>query len=65
MQAAAAEHAQGFAQGEAAGQKAGQEFGRTYAGLLFLGSAVFSLIVSALLSWKMAFSNLFPWCRAR
>ena len=65
MQAAAAQHAQGFAQGQAVGREAGRQFGQAYAGIILGSSALFSLVVSAIIAWFMAFSNLFPWCRAR
>jgi hypothetical protein len=33
--------------------------------IIATGSAVFSLVVSPVVAWMMAYSNLFPWCRAR
>jgi hypothetical protein len=33
--------------------------------IIATGSAVFALVVSPVVAWMMAFSNLFPWCRAR
>ena len=64
-QAAMVQHAQGFEQGQAVGREAGQQFGKTYGPIIAGGSALFSLVVSLLVAWKMAFSNLFPWCRRR
>ena len=33
--------------------------------IIVSGSAVFALVVSPVVAWMMAYSNLFPWCRAR
>jgi hypothetical protein len=33
--------------------------------IIVTGSAVFALVVSPVVAWMMAYSNLFPWCRAR
>lgn len=33
--------------------------------IIATGSAVFSLVLSPVVAWMMAYSNLFPWCRAR
>ena len=33
--------------------------------IIATGSAVFALVVSPVVAWMMAYSNLFPWCRAR
>ena len=33
--------------------------------IIATGSAVFSLVVSPVVAWMTAYSNLLPWCRAR
>jgi hypothetical protein len=48
-----------------AGRQAGGDFVRNNLALITGGSALFSLLVSALVSWLMAFSSLLPWCRPR
>jgi hypothetical protein len=54
-------NAQGFSEGYAAGQEAGARFGAAYGGIIFLLSAVASLVISGWLS----FSNILPWCRSK
>jgi hypothetical protein len=40
-------------------------FGRTYGNLAGAAATMLAFLVSAFTAWKMAFSNLFPWCRKR
>ncbi len=63
--AAMVQHAQGFEQGQAVGREAGRRFGEAYGAMIAGCSALFSLVASLLIAWKIAFSNLLPWCRAR
>ena len=44
-----------------AGHALGEKYAIPLLGVCFLGS----LVASSLTAWKMAFSNLFPWCRTR
>ena len=53
------------ADGTQAGREAGGDFARTNMPLIMGGSALFSLVVSPIIAWLMAFSDLFPWCRKR
>jgi hypothetical protein len=60
-QAAGSQHIQGFDRYVEVGRNAcQQDFW-----IIAAGSAVFSLVVSPVVAWMMAYSNLFPWCRAR
>jgi hypothetical protein len=52
-------------EGTQAGGEAGRQIVQNYIGLITGGSALFSLVVSPMIAYFMAFSNLFPWCRAR
>jgi len=61
--AAADQGANGFNQGYSVGFEAGQQFRQQYGHIIVGCSMVLSLVVSPLISWRMAFSNLFPWCR--
>jgi hypothetical protein len=51
--------------GAEAGRQAGGDFAKTYMPAIMGGSALFSLVASAIAAWLMAFSDLFPWCRRR
>ncbi len=64
-QAASAANAQGFNSGYAIGLQAGQQFRHDYGHIIVLGSLLFSIVVSPIAAGLMAFSNLFPWCRAK
>lgn len=57
--AASDQKAAGFEAGRDVGRKAGEEFGRKYAGIIFKGSAVASLVLSV----GISFSGILPWCR--
>jgi hypothetical protein len=59
--AAFAQHAQGTS----AYIEAGKNACRSFFWIIAIGSAVFSLVMSPVIAWMMAYSNLLPWCRAR
>ena len=42
-----------------------QSFIARYTLVMMAGAAIFSLVASPVIAWMMAYSNLFPWCRAR
>lgn len=44
---------------------AGQAKGQKYGCLMMLVCVGLSFVVSAPIAWKLGFSNLFPWCRAK
>jgi len=44
---------------------AGKNACLSYFWVFAIGGAVFSLVLSPVIAWMMAYSNLFPWCRAR
>ena len=62
-QMAIAQHAQG--QGTSAYIQAGEDACKTYFAILAGSAALFALILSPVVAWMTACSNLFPWCRAR
>jgi hypothetical protein len=59
--ARSAQHAQGTTDYVAVGKNACLSF----FWIIAVGSAVFSLVLSPVIAWMLAYSNLFPWCRAR
>jgi hypothetical protein len=60
-EAAFSPHGQGTSDYIAAGKNACH----LYFWIIAVGSAVFSLVLSPVIAWMTAYSNLFPWCRAR
>ena len=53
------------AQGTGNYVEAGKHASMGYFWIFVVSAAVFSLIVSPVVAWMMAYSNLLPWCRAR
>ncbi len=64
-QAVAVQHAPRRAAGSRRRPRGRPRLRRDYGAVIMLGSALFSLVLSPIIAGLMAFSNLFPWCRAK